>query len=208
MSIRPYERPVPVTTKWQIVRAVRTDDGRVPIEQPDGSFRPARGQTDWARVDRMTEADLMRSPPTRTIPATTPSYWETTTPVWPRRKKQVTVLLDADMLVPPAGPRLPDPDQRRAARLLRGSPAGLRRAQNAEGLFFGLLTTLGPDPDVSRPALEASRDHSNRPPLHDARRLGREHRADERDVQTGGATQMSASRCEAPDPCWTEIETT
>ena len=83
----------------QIVRAVRTDDGRVLIEQPDGSFRPAQGQTDWQRVDRMTEADLgnaIAADPDD--PGNDPSYWETTAPVWPRRKEQVTVRLDADML--------------------------------------------------------------------------------------------------------------
>jgi uncharacterized protein (DUF4415 family) len=99
MSIRPYERPVPVTTKWQIVRAVRTDDGRVPIEQPDGSFRPARGQADWARVDRMTEADLKHAiAADPDDPGNDPSCWENTAPVSPRRKEQVTVRLDADML--------------------------------------------------------------------------------------------------------------
>ena len=83
----------------QIVRAIRTDDGRVLIEQPDGSFRRAQGQTDWARVDRMTEADLgnaIAADPDD--PVNDPSYWETTAPVWPRRKEQVTVRLDADML--------------------------------------------------------------------------------------------------------------
>lgn len=83
----------------QIVRAVRTDDGRVLIEQPDGSFRPAHGQTDWARVDRMTEADLEQAiAADPDDPGNDPSYWETTAPVWPRRKEQVTVRLDADML--------------------------------------------------------------------------------------------------------------
>ena len=33
-------------------------------------------------------------------------------------------------LAPQAGPRLPDPDQCRAARLLRGSPAGVRRSHD------------------------------------------------------------------------------
>jgi hypothetical protein len=35
----------------QIVRAVRIDDGRVLIEQPDGSFRAADGQTSSSEAD-------------------------------------------------------------------------------------------------------------------------------------------------------------
>jgi hypothetical protein len=73
--------------KEQIVRAVRTDDGRVLIEQPDDSFRPAQGQTDWQRVDRVTEADLEQAIAADPAdPGNDPSYWETTAPVWPLRK--------------------------------------------------------------------------------------------------------------------------
>jgi uncharacterized protein (DUF4415 family) len=83
----------------QIVGAVRTDDGRVLIEQPDGSFRPAHGQTDWQRVDQMTETELEQAIAADSDdPGNDPSYWETATLVWPRRKEQVTVRLDADML--------------------------------------------------------------------------------------------------------------
>jgi uncharacterized protein (DUF4415 family) len=82
-----------------IVRAVRIDDGRILIEQPDGSFRPAEGETDWARVDAMSEEELeatIAADPDD--PAIEPSYWDNVRPVWPRRKEQVTVRLDADML--------------------------------------------------------------------------------------------------------------
>jgi hypothetical protein len=34
--------------------AVLTTEGRVLVEQPDGSYRPAKGESDWARVDRVT----------------------------------------------------------------------------------------------------------------------------------------------------------
>ena len=82
-----------------IVRAIRTDDGRVLIEQPDGSFRPAEGKTDWARVDAMSEEELAATiAADPDDPGNDPSYWETVSPVWPNRKEQVTVRLDADML--------------------------------------------------------------------------------------------------------------
>ena len=40
-------------------KAVMTSDGRLPIEQPDGSHRPApAGRTDRARVDAMTDEEI------------------------------------------------------------------------------------------------------------------------------------------------------
>jgi hypothetical protein len=33
-----------------LTRAVLTQDGRVLIEHPDGSYRPAPSRTDWDRV--------------------------------------------------------------------------------------------------------------------------------------------------------------
>ena len=88
-----------MSEKEQIVKAIRADDGRVLIEQPDGSFRPVEGKTDWARVDAMSEEELeaaIKADPDD--PGNDPTYWETASPVWPIRKEQVTVRLDADML--------------------------------------------------------------------------------------------------------------
>jgi hypothetical protein len=39
-------------------RAVLTQDGRVLIEQPDGSYRPAPPCTDWERVRAMSEEEV------------------------------------------------------------------------------------------------------------------------------------------------------
>src|SRR5215467_12072925 len=47
-------RSVPIT------KAITTTDGRVLIEQPDGTYRPAESQTDWARLDAMTEEEVER----------------------------------------------------------------------------------------------------------------------------------------------------
>ena len=43
-----------------ITKALTTTDGRVLIEQPDGTYRPAASQTDWARLDAMTEEEEER----------------------------------------------------------------------------------------------------------------------------------------------------
>lgn len=42
----------------------------------------------------MTEADLEKAIADPDDPGNDPSYWETTAPVWPRRKEQVVVSLD------------------------------------------------------------------------------------------------------------------
>jgi uncharacterized protein (DUF4415 family) len=41
------------------IRALLTEDERVLIEQPDGSFRLAEGQTDWRRLRAMTDAEAL-----------------------------------------------------------------------------------------------------------------------------------------------------
>ena len=33
-------------------------DGQFFIKQPDGSLRPGKGETDWARIDAMTEEEI------------------------------------------------------------------------------------------------------------------------------------------------------
>lgn len=42
----------------KITRAVRTDDGRVLIEQPDGSYRQAESLTGWDQLERMTQEEI------------------------------------------------------------------------------------------------------------------------------------------------------
>jgi hypothetical protein len=44
-----------------LTRAVLTQDGRVLIEQPDGSYRPAGSRTDWDRVRAMTDEEIEAS---------------------------------------------------------------------------------------------------------------------------------------------------
>lgn len=81
-----------------IIRAVLTTKGQILIEQPDGSYRPAKGETDWSRVDRMSEAELdaaIASDPDD--PGNDPEFWTHARIVHPK-KQRVTLRLDADVL--------------------------------------------------------------------------------------------------------------
>jgi uncharacterized protein (DUF4415 family) len=81
-----------------LTRAVLTVDGRVLVEQPDGSYRPAQGETDWAKVDRMSEAELaavVAADPDD--PGNDPQFWDRAHLVFPK-KERVTLRLDADVL--------------------------------------------------------------------------------------------------------------
>ena len=83
----------------RITRAVVTADGRAMIEQPDGSYRPAAGKTDWERVARTPEAELAAAiAADPDDPGNDPTFWERARPVYPAGKERVTMRLDADML--------------------------------------------------------------------------------------------------------------
>jgi len=83
----------------KLTQAVLTRDGRVLIEQPDGSFRPAEGQTDWKRVQATTDAEIAAAiADDPDDPGHDPSFWDRAEIVHPRQKERVTMRLDADML--------------------------------------------------------------------------------------------------------------
>jgi uncharacterized protein (DUF4415 family) len=87
-----------MTDTETLTRAVLTTDGRVLVEQPDGSYRPATGETDWARVDGMSEAELTAAiAADPDDPGNDPGFWERAHVVHPK-KERVTLLLDADLL--------------------------------------------------------------------------------------------------------------
>jgi uncharacterized protein (DUF4415 family) len=87
-----------MTDTETLTRAVLTTDGRVLVEQPDGSYRPAKGETDWPRVDRMTEAELTAAIAADSDePANDPGFWERACLVYPK-KERVRLRLDADLL--------------------------------------------------------------------------------------------------------------
>ena len=87
-----------MTDTETLTRAVLTTDGRVLVEQPDGSYRPAKGETDWSRVDRMSEAELAATiAADPDDPGNDPGFWERARLVYPK-KERVTLRLDADLL--------------------------------------------------------------------------------------------------------------
>jgi uncharacterized protein (DUF4415 family) len=82
-----------------ITRAIMTTDGKVLIEQPDGSYRPAESQTDWARLDAMTEEEVERlAAEDMAELGIDPDWMDRTQVVSPRPKERVTVRLDPDIL--------------------------------------------------------------------------------------------------------------
>lgn len=82
-----------------ITKAVTTTDGRVLIEQPDGTYRPAASQTDWAQLDAMTEEEVERlAAEDMAELGIDPAWMEHATVRFPRPKERVTVRLDPDVL--------------------------------------------------------------------------------------------------------------
>jgi uncharacterized protein (DUF4415 family) len=80
-------------------RAILTSDGRVLIEQADGSYRPAEGETDWRKVDATSEADIAAALARDTAdPGRDPGFWERAILRHPRPKERISLQLDADML--------------------------------------------------------------------------------------------------------------
>jgi hypothetical protein len=72
-------------------RAVLTADGRVFVEQPDGSYRPARGETDWPKVDRMSEAELAAAVAAdRDHPGNDPGFCDRAHLVFPTRSASLS----------------------------------------------------------------------------------------------------------------------
>ncbi len=87
-------------SKKNIIRAVTTDDGRVLIEQPDGSFKPAESKTDWRRVDALTDKEInaaVASDPDA-APVLDEEWFNKSRLVMPEPKAQLTIRLDRDVL--------------------------------------------------------------------------------------------------------------
>ena len=82
-----------------ITKAITTTDGRVLIEQPDGTYRAAESQTDWARLAAMTEEEVERlAAEDMAELGIDPDWMEHATVRFPRPKERVTVRLDPDVL--------------------------------------------------------------------------------------------------------------
>jgi uncharacterized protein (DUF4415 family) len=86
-------------TGANITRAITTTDGRVLIEQPDGTYRLAESQTDWARLDAMSAAEVERlAAEDMTELGIDPDWMEHARVLAPRSKERVTVRLDPDIV--------------------------------------------------------------------------------------------------------------
>ena len=82
-----------------ITKAIATTDGRVLIEQPDGTYRLAESQTDWARLDAMSEAEVEQlAAEDMAELGIAPDWMEHSRVVFPRAKERVTVQLDHDIV--------------------------------------------------------------------------------------------------------------
>lgn len=82
-----------------ITKAITTTDGRVLIEQPDGTYRRAESQTDWARLGAMTDEEVERlASEDMAELGIDPDWMEHATVMFPRPKERVTVRLDPDVL--------------------------------------------------------------------------------------------------------------
>lgn len=84
-----------------ITRAILSTDGRVLIEQPDGSYRESESETDWEHVHSMTDQEIEEA--ARSDPDALPlddEFWENARVVFPSRihKVHTGIRLDEDML--------------------------------------------------------------------------------------------------------------
>ena len=82
-------------------KAILSTDGRVLIEQPDGSFRQVESETDWERVRGMTDGEVQEA--ARSDPDALPldeEFWENARVVFPSRIRKVHtgIRIDEDML--------------------------------------------------------------------------------------------------------------
>jgi uncharacterized protein (DUF4415 family) len=84
-----------------LTRAVLTQDGRVLIEHPDGSYRPAPSRTDWDRVRAMSDYEIEAAAAAGPdAPPLDEAFWREARVVFPRpvRKKHTGLRIDEDVL--------------------------------------------------------------------------------------------------------------
>jgi uncharacterized protein (DUF4415 family) len=83
----------------KIARAVTTLDGKILIEQPDGSYWPAERQANWVQLNAMTEEKIEhRAAEDMAELSIDPDWVENAEVIAPRTKDRVTVRLDHDVL--------------------------------------------------------------------------------------------------------------
>jgi uncharacterized protein (DUF4415 family) len=82
-------------------RAVLTQDGRVLIEQRDGSYRPVASRADWDRVRAMSDEEVEAAAAgDPDAPPLDRAFWQEARVVFPRpvRKKHTGLRIDEDVL--------------------------------------------------------------------------------------------------------------
>ena len=97
---RSRERKVDVRSTEHIVRHVASlGDGTHIVEHPDGRLERRKSQTDWARLDAMTDAEIEASI------ANDPDWqefkdidWSKAILVTPPKKKAISIRVDEDVL--------------------------------------------------------------------------------------------------------------
>ena len=86
-------------SKGKMTKAVVLDDGRVLIQQPDGSYRAAEGKTDRARLDAMTDEELTAAATADPDnPPLDDAFFKQVMLRTPERKTGVYLRLDPDVL--------------------------------------------------------------------------------------------------------------
>lgn len=86
-------------TGENITKAIMTTDGKVLIEQPDGTYRPAESQTDWTQLAAMTEDEVERlAAEDMAEIGIDPDWVQRAKVTSPRPKERVTIRLDPDIL--------------------------------------------------------------------------------------------------------------
>ena len=81
--------------------AVLTQDGRVLIEQPDGSYRPSERRTDWGRVRALSDDEIEAAAASDPdAPPLDEAFWREARVVLPRpaSKKHTGLRIDEDVL--------------------------------------------------------------------------------------------------------------
>ena len=81
-----------------ISKAVLTTDGRVLIEQPDGSYLPAEDQTDWERVRNMSNEEVEAAAADDPHAILSDDDWKHLKVVEPPAKRLFSIRLDSDVL--------------------------------------------------------------------------------------------------------------
>jgi uncharacterized protein (DUF4415 family) len=82
-------------------KAVLTRDGKVLIEQPDGSYREATGHTDWDKVNALSEEEVEAAAQADPdAPPLDDEFWRNVQVVVPSRvpKRHQGMRLDAEVL--------------------------------------------------------------------------------------------------------------